>query len=232
MSFLWLTLTVLVFAALVKLGFWQNSRALEKEIRLSKIEQLGSRRPLSLSEVNSLAINENINDMPVIITGSFAKKIVLLLDNQVNTGQLGYRVYQVMTTKEHAVLVNLGWIKGAHKRDELPKIDALKGKYSIRGNVRLIEVGMQLKEQTFTAEQWPIRIQQVELDKLSLLINKQLLPYAIYLDQHEKIGYIKNWQPIVMPPEKHRAYAFQWFSLAATWLILMLWAKFGASKKA
>ena len=231
MNFLWLILTVLVFSALVKLGFWQNSRALEKEQRLSRIEQLKSQNPLSLSQVNLLAENETINDMPVIINGIFDEEIVFLLDNQVNKGRLGYRVYQVLVAEQYAVLVNLGWVQGSVDRGELPEIKPLSGKHTIHGNVRLIEVGIQLQEQNFSDDQWPLRIQQVELDKFSILINRQLLPYVIYLDKNEKVGFVKNWQPIVMPPEKHRAYAFQWFSLAIAWLILMLWAKFGAKKR-
>lgn len=231
MNFLWLILTVLVFSALVKLGFWQNSRALEKELRLARIEQLKSQNPLSLKQINLLAENENINDMPVAIDGIFDEKIIFLLDNQANKGRLGYRAYQVLMTEQTAVLVNLGWVQGSVNRQELPKIKLLSGKHNIYGNVRLIEVGIQLQEQVFSGEQWPLRIQQVELDKFSTLINRQLLPYVIYLDKNEKIGFVKNWQPIVMPPEKHRAYAFQWFSLALAWLILMGWAKFGAKKR-
>jgi len=230
MSFLWLILTVLVFSALVKLGFWQNSRALEKEQRLLRIEQLKSQKPLSLRQINSLASNENINDMPVVIDGVFDKQRVFLLDNQVNKGRLGYRVYQVFTTQQYAVLVNLGWVLGSINRQELPQIKSLSGKYSIHGNVRLIEIGIQLQEQVFSDVQWPLRIQQVELDKFTTLINRQLLPFVIYLNKDEVIGFEKNWQPIVMPPEKHRAYAFQWFSLAIAWLVLMVWAKFGNRK--
>ena len=231
MNFLWLLLTLLVFSALVKLGFWQNSRALEKELRLSRIEQLKSQKPLSLSQVNELARNENINDMPVTIDGIFDEKSVFLLDNQVNKGRLGYRVYQVLAAEQYAVLVSLGWVQGSVNRNELPKIKPLSGKHTIHGNVRLIEVGIQLQEQNFSGVQWPLRIQQVELEKFSTLLNRQLLPYVIYLDKNEKVGFIKNWQPIVMPPEKHRAYAFQWFSLATAWFILMLWAKFGSRKR-
>lgn len=69
-------------------------------------------------------------------------------------------------------------------------------------------------------------MQQIEIDKFSRLINKQLLPFAVYLDKKVSIGYKKNWQPVVMPPEKHRGYAFQWFSLACAWLMLMIWAAF------
>lgn len=230
-NFLWLILTVLVFSALVKLGFWQNSRALEKELRLARIDQLKSQKPLSLQQINLLAENENINDMPVLVEGIFDEQSVFLLDNQVNKGRLGYRAYQVLTTEQYAVLVNLGWVQGSINRQELPEIKSLSGKHYIHGNVRLIEVGIQLQEQVFSNVQWPLRIQQVELDKFSTLINRQLLPYVIYLDKNEVIGFVKNWQPIVMPPEKHRAYAFQWFSLAIAWFILMVWAKFGAKKR-
>ena len=230
MSFLWLVFTVLVFSALVKLGFWQNSRALEKEQRLARIEQLKSQNPLSLQQVNLLAVNENINDMPVTIEGLFDEQAVFLLDNQVNKRRLGYRVYQVLIVEKHAVLVNLGWVLGSINRQELPEVQPLSGKHTVHGNVRLIEVGIQLQEQIFSDVQWPLRIQQVELDKFSKLINRQLLPFVIYLDTYEKIGFEKNWQPIVMPPEKHRAYAFQWFSLAIAWVMLMVWAKFGSKK--
>lgn len=230
MNVLWLILTVLVFSALVKLGFWQNSRALEKEQRLARIEQLKSQNPLSLQQVNLLAVNENINDMPVTIEGLFDEQAVFLLDNQVNKGRLGYRAYQVLMVEQYTVLVNLGWVLGSINRQELPEVQPLSGKHTIHGNVRLIEVGIQLQEQIFSGVQWPLRIQQVELDKFSTLINRQLLPFVIYLDMDEKIGFEKNWQPIVMPPEKHRAYAFQWFSLAIAWVMLMVWAKFGSKK--
>jgi len=230
LNFLWLILTVLVFSALVKLGFWQSSRALEKEQRLSRIEQLKSQPPLSLPQITSLAVNENINDMPVAIKGMFDEQAIFLLDNQVNKGRLGYRAYQVLISEQYAVLVNLGWIQGSVNRQELPNVKALSGKHLVRGNVRLIEIGIQLQEQVFNDVHWPLRVQQVELDKFSTLLNRQLLPFVIYVDKSEKIGFEKNWQPIVMPPEKHRAYAFQWFCLAIAWFMLMVWAKFGAGK--
>ena len=86
-------------------------------------------------------------------------------------------------------------------------------------------------EHDFSQPQWPLRVQQVELDKFSAVIEQELLPFIVYVSKNESIGFKKNWQPIVMPPEKHRGYAFQWFSLAAAWLLLMCWAKFGNNKK-
>ena len=232
LNLLWLVITVLVFSALVKLGFWQSARALEKEQRLVQIEKLSDQNPISLEQVLTLSKNSGslaeVNDFPVSIEGTFNKNQVFLLDNQVNKGRLGYRVYQVVETNTYAVLISLGWVQGSINRQELPQVAALNGRHQFQGHVRLIEVGILLQEQVFSEISWPLRVQQIELDKFSSLIKRKLLPFVVYLDKNEALGFEKNWQPIVMPPEKHRAYAFQWFSLALAWLLLMLWAKFGA----
>jgi cytochrome oxidase assembly protein ShyY1 len=219
----WLIFTLLVFSGLVKLGLWQNDRALQKEQRLATIEQLSQTKALSLSQVLAQE-NEEINDLPIVIDGEFDNEIIFLLDNQINKGQLGYRVYQVFNTNEYAILVNLGWVLGSINRQELPNIQAITGKYQLSGHVRKIEKGIVLMEQQLNQKHWPLRVQQIELSKFSTLISRQLLPFVVYLDKTESVGYKKNWQPIVMPPEKHRAYAFQWFSLALAWLLLMIWA--------
>jgi cytochrome oxidase assembly protein ShyY1 len=85
--------------------------------------------------------------------------------------------------------------------------------------------------QDFSSFQWPLRVQQIELDKFSVLLDKPLLPFVLYVNETELIGYKKDWQAIVMPPEKHRGYAFQWFSLAIAWLVLMCWAAYSQRNK-
>ncbi len=219
----WLLFTLLVFSGLVKLGLWQTDRAQVKQLRLDHIAQLSNKQALSLEQVLLLPETE-INDLPIMVEGQFDQDVIFLLDNQVNKGRLGYRVYQIINVNEYAVLVNLGWVLGSINRQELPDISPITGQYKLKGNVRLIETGIQLQEQKLAKNKWPLRVQQVELDKFSQLISSQLLPFVVYLDKTEGIGYEKNWRPIVMLPEKHSAYAFQWFSLAVAWLTLMIWA--------
>lgn len=224
--------TMLVFSLLIKLGFWQSARALEKEQRLQRIAEHSQQQALSLQQVLALdELQDGINDLPIKFTGSFVNDIIFLLDNQPDNGRLGYRVYQVIETSTHAVLVNLGWVPGSIDRNVLPNLSAITGQHTIVGHVREIEVGIQLQEQNLEDPIWPLRVQQIEIDKFSPLIAKKLLPFVVYLDKKESIGYKKNWQPIVMPPEKHRAYAFQWFSLAIAWLSLMIWAAVKISGK-
>lgn len=217
--------TLLVFTGLIKLGLWQSTRAVEKEQRLTRIEAFQNKQALTIDELNQLiANNENINDIPLTLTGSFDNEHAFLIDNQTHKGRLGYRVVQVMEYGSSAVLVNLGWIEGFIDRSKLPAFDLIEGVKTIKGNVRLIEKGIVLGDKNFQEISWPLRVQQIELDKFSLILGQKLLPFVLYLDKTEVIGFEKNWRPIVMPPEKHRAYAFQWFSLATAWMILMLCA--------
>ena len=224
----WLIFTLLVFSGLVKLGFWQSDRALQKEQRIETIAQLSQTQALSLEQV--LSETNEINDLPITMNGKFDNDILFLLDNQTNKGQLGYRVYQVFNSGEHDVLVNLGWILGSISRQEMPNVQTITGKYQLSGHVRKIEKGIMLMEQVLVKKEWPLRVQQIEIDKFSTLISRQLLPFVVYLDKTESVGYEKNWQPIVMPPEKHRAYAFQWFSLALAWILLMILASIKFSR--
>jgi surfeit locus 1 family protein len=224
--------TMLVFLILIKLGFWQIDRALEKEQRQQRISELSQRQALSLAQLLTLSgLQDGINDLPIQLKGDFVGDKVFLLDNQPNKGRLGYRVYQIIESNGDAILVNLGWVQGSIDRNILPEISPITGQHTITGNVREVEVGIQLQAQNLTNPSWPLRVQQIELDKFSQLIDKKLLPFVVYLDKKETIGYIKNWQPIVMPPEKHRAYAFQWFSLALAWISLMVWAAIKMAKK-
>lgn len=223
----WFVFTLAVFALLVKLGLWQTQRANDKDMRLAHIQQLTSTKPFSLAELLKQRKEQelvSLNDLPVHLSGYFNSKWIFLLDNQFNRGQLGYRVYQLVHMPEGNLLINLGWVQGSIDRDILPEITPLEGHYTFDGHVRVLEKGILLEEQTLKVQQGKIRVQEIELIKFSQFISQDLLPFVVYLDKKEDIGYKKNWQPIVMPPEKHRGYAFQWFSLALAWLVLMVMA--------
>jgi len=207
------------------------SEKLSKEKRLDKESSLIAEDiRTSKSSINN---KDGINDYPVMIKGTFVKEAVFLLDNQVEKGRLGYRVLQVVQTEKYSVLVNLGWVQGSINRNELPTVKPYSKAHTFKGHVRLMDKGIMLMEQDFTHVQWPLRVQQIELDKFSTLLAKQLpklfysnqkkalLPFVIYVDESEKIGFKKNWHAIVMPAEKHYGYAFQWASLAVAWLLLM-----------
>ena len=234
-NWIWCVITLLVFSLLIKLGSWQLTRAEEKEQRLARINELVGNEHQSLERVISALSDElELNDQPVLLNGTFEDEVLILHDNQTLNGQLGYRVYQLFNHQNQMpVLINLGWIKGSKDRSVIPNVEALTGTYQIKGNIRIVESPMVLATQSY---QWqpniPLRVQQIDTDVMSEILDQQLLPFVVYVDTNETIGYQKSWQPIVMPPEKHRGYAFQWFSLAIAWLVLMIVAAFKNNKQA
>lgn len=222
LNWLLVVFTLLVFLGLIKLGLWQTDRANEKTQRLMRISELSAVSAFSLNQVTQLSVQgEDINDLPIKVSGYLHPDKVFLLDNQTHQGQVGYRVLQIMELASASLLVNLGWVAGSKIRSELPEFDKFYGNFTLLGHVRLPESGIVLAEQDYQRDTWPIRVQQIELAKISQVVGQKMLPFVIYLDKKETVGYIKNWQPIVMPPEKHQAYAFQWFSLAIAWIVLM-----------
>lgn len=227
----WLIVTLLVFSALIKLSWWQYQRAEEKLVRLTRIAEYSQQESLTLPAILSLAQQGlDINDLPIALEGRFIQGQSLLLDNQTYKNRLGYRALQVLQTNFGNVLINLGWIAGSRDRSYIPEVDDFIGSIELKGHVRLVELGVMLQEQQLTQKLWPQRIQQIELDKIAELFGLPLLPFVVYLNKDEQIGFEKNWQPIVMPPEKHQGYAFQWLSLAIAWLSLMIWAAYKATK--
>lgn len=235
-----LLFSLLVFSLLIKLGFWQLERAEQKDLRLQKMLIYQQQAALNLSDVVTLMSqkegrelgHEELNDLPIHLSGQFNNKQQFLLDNQVYKGSLGYRVIQVFYDEEShkSVLVNLGWVQGGVDRRFIPELEGIDGQVSFMGKVRVIESSIVLLEELLEDNTWPQRIQSIDIDKISDLLDQALLPFVVYVDNEDPLGYIKEWVPIVMSPEKHRGYAFQWFSLALAWLILMLTAAYKSSR--
>jgi len=224
--------SLLVFALLIKLAVWQLDRADQKDIRLAKMASYQQQDAMNLSFIMQLKENKDaLNDLPIDLSGRFNNQQRFLLDNQVYKGRLGYRVVQLFEDKESGltVLVNLGWVQGSIDRTFIPQFKEVEGLVSFRGNVRILEPSIILQDQILKNEHWPQRIQSIEINKISKLLEKPLVPFIVYVDNKEELGYVKNWVPIVMPPEKHLGYAFQWFSLAIAWVMLMLYAAYKSS---
>jgi surfeit locus 1 family protein len=238
--------SLLVFTLLIKLGFWQLDRATQKDLRLEKMHLYQQQAALDLNDILNLiaqresgqtdsnqtdieeTYSEELNDLPVSLNGSFNNKQSFLLDNQVYKGSLGYRVIKLFQDEKSSatVLVNLGWIQGRIDRSFIPEITDIKGQVAFMGKIRVLEPPILLVDEVLQANTWPQRIQSIDINKISALLAQPLLPFIVYVDTDDPLGYKKQWVPIVMPPAKHRGYAFQWFTLALAWLILMLTAAY------
>lgn len=211
---------VIMFA----LGNWQLQRAEQKSARLLAVEQAAQTAQVDLQQVIRSDI-DNMLDMPVNFEGSVDAEHFFLLDNKIHKGRVGYQVLAPMQTDSGTVMTNFGWVAGTGSRDILPsmKIDTEKARYA--GIISLPLDNIMVKETAVIDGKWPKVLQQTDLNVIQQHYKKQVLPFVVLLTAEENSRFVRDWQPVVMAPEKHIAYAAQWFLLAFAGLVVFIIAQ-------
>lgn len=221
-------LTVLAITILVKLGFWQLDRANEKEQLFADYEARQS-TPIDLNHSDE-PFNDIVRYAEVSVAGTFLENY-LLLDNQILEGQAGYQVIGLLDVEFPAgrsgiVMVNMGWVPWGQDRQQLPQVALPQAKLTVDGlfyKPELTEV-WGAGETYVEANRWPVRVTQLDANAISEATQLPIEPYVVLLSETAEFGWPRQWQPQVMTPSKHRAYAMQWFSLALACLLVFWFA--------
>lgn len=218
-------ITVLAIFSLVKLGLWQLDRATEKQALFDDFDR-------ARQQQQWLPLN-NIDQLPeryqgVSIRGQFKPNQYFLLDNQIEQGQVGYHVIGLLDaefddSQPIQVPVNLGWVSLGTSRAQLPAVTLPTAPIIVKGwFYEPSESPFVRADQLIELGPWPMRIQHLNTELLASALDLSIAPYVVLLSETESYGFPRQWQPNLMPPEKHRAYAVTWFSLALACLIIAL----------
>ncbi len=222
-------LTVVVFSVLINLGFWQLSRAEEKQQLEQHLSDYANRERIPLTE---LEINKQayVTGLPVKASLSPVDEKYLLLDNQTYEGRVGYLAYQLMQLEnDQYALVERGFVEASKMRSELPNVDWIEDPVSIKA--RLYQKSANPLSQDLHFELGsPHRIQNLNIEQLEQQWGVRIAPYVIQ-PQMETWPYPQPWQPIPLKAEKHLGYAVQWFSMAGALCLLSLWVLIRALRK-
>ncbi|MDP5188631.1 SURF1 family protein [Rheinheimera baltica] len=212
-NLLWVVITLTAFAILINLSWWQLSRAEEKTQQLQRLAQLQSNGALRGAQLNQLS-ETDIDGAPFQAQGRWLAPFIWLLDNQIVNGRVGYDVVVPVQAEglSQPLLVNLGWLPATDRRDTLPHLQ-IPVSLKLDGLLRTQPDGLLLLGQNAENDgAWPMRIQQVSFAELSGISGLALYPALLY--QQQTSDFLPHYQPVVLPPEKHRGYALQWFLLA------------------
>ncbi len=216
----WLLVTIIVVVLLLALAMWQLSRATEKTQLLERLQQLQQAGAVSAQTLVDLTPAQ-ADGLPITTQGQWVEPAIWLLDNQMLHGKIGYDVIVPvrLNATETTVLINLGWLAAPKDRAQLPEVN-VPTQLVIQGIVRTRLGGFRLGKNSESQVQWPMRIQQVDVRELSASLKQPLYSGIIY--QQQNTPYIVHYRPVVMPPERHRAYALQWALLALAALVIAL----------
>lgn len=216
---------LLLLALLISLGFWQLDRAAQKQALLQAYGDRPTGAAIRVDEHFALGPDWRYRRAQVI--GSYDHVHQFLLDNRVQQGRVGYHVLTPLRLAQGdaVVLVNRGWVPQGATRTNLPPLPTPgDAELSIEG---LIDFPPQkvfvLGEGEDRDPGWPKVLQQVRLDLHAQQLGVRLLPMVLLLDKDQPGGFVRDWNPVVVGPERHVGYAVQWFALAAALMILYVW---------
>lgn len=228
------TLAVAVIALFCTLGFWQLGRGSQKQAMLDEVQQVVAQRkvlPLSVADDSSRRSGYDWTAG----RGRFLQQPAILLDNQINHGRVGIRVYRLFqpdTVQPDSpqrpdeasapLLVDLGWLPLPGDR-RLPMIEPMSQITQVSGLLAPPpSAGIATPGVTPTPQGDLLSIGLDHAVLSQALSLPQLAPRILKLDPDLPFGYQRDLEilPNTLPPARHLGYAVQWFGLAAAVFVI------------
>ena len=221
----WL-LTLLGALLFLRLGAWQLDRANEKEAIMRRYAAADAAPTRDFAAVAERTPDDALPRLAV--RGRYLTDRLYLLDNPRHDQRGGVEVYAPLRPKhdDRILLVDLGFLPGdgSRRAPQLPPLSAgevsLVGLYQPPPGVGFEMGGNALVQQ----RTWPKTTVYLDLAQVAADLRTPLYPRVLALDPEPGSIYLRRHAMdfSVMPPSRHRAYAFQWFTFAVAAVVILL----------
>lgn len=212
MGFLWFCLFFIFVCTL--LGIWQVHRYHFKKALLMTYQKHASQAAVPFLKL--LKSQEDVQFQHVKVRGYYVNDAMILIQNRFYHGQLGYEVITPLRIPGQAtfLLVDRGWV-AKPPTAPLPTIEGVVAPQQITGTLKLLnEYQFILGKNIFDTESLPIVVQKIDIQELNQLTHLSFYPFILRLDPSNQNGFQREWTITTIPPERHMAYAVQWFALS------------------
>lgn len=218
-TYLELGIYTLLLVILLQLGIWQLHRANEKKMILHEYQKRARQAELlwDAGKIKPAVFQK------VVVQGK-QSHLRFYLDNQFFNHHLGYDVLFPLQLKDDSILlVDAGWVMATANRQDLPMIPIHPKKYWA-GQVYYpathpIQLGRLIDHQ----QNQIYVIESIDFAGLEKILKHPIHPWVLRLNPEDSGKYQRNWQIINMTPERHQAYALQWFTMALVVGVIFLW---------
>lgn len=219
------TLLAAIAAVCVGLGRWQWHRAAESRALAAQFAAADEAAPRPLPPADEDLARMRYHRVQV--GGRFEPELQFLLDNRVHEGAAGYEVltpFRVADT-DRLLLVNRGWIRADPDRSRLPDVAVDTRERRLIGRIDILpRAGLELGGGG-APPGGGLGVEVVSYPsaaELAARLGRATFGYQLLLDPNEPDGFVRDWRVGALPPERHVAYAGQWFLFAATALAIAL----------
>lgn len=212
------TLAMMAMIALTLwLGNWQLGRAEDKAALQSLFESRMKEAPwpLHATDLDGSALHYR----QIVARGTFIEEKQIFLDNKSLGDRVGYHVITPLQIEgaRISVLVNRGWIARTNEYPAPPKVPVPSGTVEVRGIATLpVARFLELSGANVEGRVW----QNLTFERVHENLGLEVLPIILLARET-----LPELIPVQETPDagidKHRGYAFQWFTIAAA--ILVVW---------
>jgi cytochrome oxidase assembly protein ShyY1 len=213
-------LTLILLTLFVGLGRWQWQRGEVKQATWNAFERY------DVTPVLDAPVDFDTAERfkRVAFSGRFEPARQLLLDNRSHAGKPGYEVLTPFVLNDgRRILVNRGWIPFGGYRDQLPDVSITPPHFAtISGRFdQLPSAGLASgRAPPEAGGTWPKVTSFPTHDELEAALSGKLARHILLLDPQSPYGYVREWSPPGMAPQRHFSYAIQWWGFAGVLLVL------------
>lgn len=218
-------LAIVVFATLLVLGTWQVNRLEWKETLLSQIEERLKSKPVKINQIiGNVKANEDFEYQPVTVNGVFdhSKERHFFATHQ---GRSGYYIYTPLSFDGGIVFINRGFVEFDLKEPLLRPQGQITGNVSVTGLARTM---LGEKPSSLVPDNDPAKNLYYWKDLVSMagsvdlvIADNQVQSFFIDAVESDIPGkYPIGGVTLIDLPNNHLTYAFTWYGLAATLVII------------
>jgi len=219
------------FPLFVWLAIWQFHRGEEKAVLIKAMEERATGKSISIYDIATVDFKkqgETWQGMPLSVQGHYDEDVILLLDNRVLNGKVGFEVLQlfVPTGEARWMLVNRGFVAMGKTRKDKITLAPLKVKNKVLGLIDIPSPDTFILDSALETIAEDIVIQSVDINQISETLDRPMYPFVLRLAATEADALPRHWPVSVMQPAKHYGYTLQWSLMAVALLGLYLWVSF------
>ncbi len=210
--------TALFLPVLISLGFWQLSRAKEKETLQQSWLDEQAQPAVHYREL----LDVEHTYRRVYLQGQYDSEHHWLVENKILAGKLGYNVVSPFKSDlGDWLLVNRGWVAASAYREDDPSVTTPAQKIRLTGTLIKPSDSRFIEHKPELMANWPHRLLEIDFPLMTEQLQQNLEHKLILIDADSPGAMSVQWQPVNMSAEKHRGYALQWFAMA--FALLVLW---------
>ncbi len=215
--------TLFILLLLIGLGIWERHSVADLSTTVNLINQRIGLDPLHISDIDKQG---DWRFHPIQIEGTFDDDHQILISDSIYKGQRGYLVLTPFKPSDsfNEILINRGWIP-EFPEGKMPNLSLTSKSVTIFGvlfHPPQTTFGSGFNDKKIT---WPLIIKKADITKIAKAIDSPLYPYLVLLSPNSQYGFVREWLLLtttLTEPDRHLAYAKQWFVLALTVLLAFI----------